>query len=111
MTDLFLQLLNMSISASWLALAVIVLRFAMKKAPKWITCALWAMVAVRLVLPFSFESIFSLIPESVSSGQVVENISDTYWGDTQILQDGTAGYQAAVDAGQIRSLIASYGEV
>ena len=61
---LFLKLLNMSISASWLVLAVILLRLVMKKAPKWMTCALWAMVAFRLVMPFSIESIFSLIPST-----------------------------------------------
>ena len=100
MESLFLKLVNMSISASWLVLAVVVLRILMKKAPKWMTCALWAMVAIRLVFPFSIESAFSLVPKPVSSGQVVENLSDTYWGSTQILQDGTAGYQAAVDAGR-----------
>ena len=63
MEALFLKLVNMSISASWLVLAVVVLRFAMKKAPKWMTCALWAMVALRLVLPFSIESAASLIPD------------------------------------------------
>ena len=61
---LFLKLLNMSISASWLVLAVVLLRLVMKKAPKWMTCALWAMVAFRLVMPFSIESIFSLIPST-----------------------------------------------
>ena len=63
MEALFLKLVNMSISASWLVLAVVVLRFAMKKAPKWMTCALWAMVALRLMLPFSIESPASLIPD------------------------------------------------
>ena len=100
MEALFLKLVSMSIAASWLVLAVVVLRLAMKKAPKWMTCALWVMVALRLILPFSLESNFSLIPKDISSGQVVENITDTYWGDTKILQENTAGYQAAVDAGR-----------
>jgi len=63
MEALFLKLVNMSISASWLVLAVVVLRILMKKAPKWMTCALWAMVAIRLVFPFSIESMFSVIPD------------------------------------------------
>ncbi len=67
MTELFLTILNMSISASWIVLAVFVLRLLLKKSPKWITVLLWAIVAVRLVCPFSFESVLSLIP----SGQTI----------------------------------------
>lgn len=64
MNDLFLKLVNMSISASWLVLAVLVLRLALKKAPKWVNVVLWGMVAVRLFCPFSIESALSLIPSS-----------------------------------------------
>lgn len=64
MEEVFLKLVNMSIAASWLILAVIVLRLLLKKAPKAITLALWAIVAVRLICPFSFESILSLIPSA-----------------------------------------------
>ena len=64
MSGVFLTLLNMSITASWLILAVIVIRLLLKKAPKWISCALWALVAIRLICPFSFESKLSLIPAS-----------------------------------------------
>ena len=60
----FIKLLNMSISAGWLILAVIVLRFFLQKAPKWLPCTLWAAVAVRLICPFTFESAFSLIPSA-----------------------------------------------
>ena len=66
MKKLFLTLLNMSISASWVVLAVLLLRLALKKAPKAIRCALWVLVAVRLVCPFSFESRLSLMPRPVS---------------------------------------------
>ncbi len=64
----FLKLLNMSICAGWLALAVIALRLPLKKAPKWIMGVLWAFVAVRLICPFSIESVVSLMPsvETVS---------------------------------------------
>ncbi len=64
MDTVFVKLLNMSIAASWLILAVIILRVLLKKAPKWINCILWGIVAVRLVCPFSFESILSLIPSA-----------------------------------------------
>lgn len=64
MGNLFLKLLNMSIAASWLILAVVVLRFLLKKAPKWIVILLWGIVALRLVVPFSFESALSLIPSA-----------------------------------------------
>ena len=64
MESLFLKLVNMSINASWLVLAVLALRFVLKKAPKSILCSLWAMVALRLIFPFSFKSIFSLIPSA-----------------------------------------------
>ena len=64
MDSLFINLLNMSITASWLVLAVVVLRFLLKKAPKWINTVLWAFVGFRLVCPFSFESIFSIIPST-----------------------------------------------
>ena len=62
MTELFLKVVNMSISASWLILAVLLIRFALKKAPKWVNVLLWAIVAVRLICPFSIESALSLIP-------------------------------------------------
>lgn len=64
MDAVFINLLNRSIAASWLILAVILLRVLLKKAPKWIRCILWGIVAVRLVSPFSFESILSLIPSA-----------------------------------------------
>ena len=64
MDAMFLKLLNMSITASWLALAVITLRFLLKKAPKSLTVLMWVLVAVRLVCPFSFESVLSLIPNT-----------------------------------------------
>ena len=64
MNELFLKIINMSISASWLVLAVLILRFVLKKAPKWINVLLWGIVAIRLICPFSFESPLSLIPSA-----------------------------------------------
>ena len=62
MTEFFLNIVNMSISASWIVFAVLLLRLLLKKAPKSINVLLWGVVAVRLICPFSFESVLSLIP-------------------------------------------------
>ena len=64
MSELFLKIINMSISASWLIFAVLILRLALKKAPKWVNVLLWGIVAIRLICPFSFESALSLIPSA-----------------------------------------------
>ena len=73
---IFLKLLNMSIAAGWLILAVLVLRLLLKKAPKWVNCLLWGIVAVRLICPFSLESAWSLIPsaETVASNAVQDDV-------------------------------------
>lgn len=90
MDEVFIKIFNMSLVSLWLILAVIILRLFLKKSPKWIRCVLWAMVAVRLIVPFSFESGFSLVPNAqalnessysstsyISSdiGDVMENLS------------------------------------
>lgn len=64
MGEFFLSVVNMSISASWIVLAVLILRLLLKKAPKWINVVLWGIVGLRLVMPFSLESVFSLIPSA-----------------------------------------------
>lgn len=74
MDDVFLKIVNLSISASWLILAVLVLRVVLKKAPKWVMPLLWGVVALRLVCLFSIESALSLIPsaETIPSEIVTE---------------------------------------
>lgn len=64
MEQVFITLLNASITAGYLVLAVLLLRSILKKAPKFIRCILWGLVGIRLVLPFSLESILSLIPSA-----------------------------------------------
>lgn len=64
MAEIFLKVVNMSISATWMVLIVLIARFCLKKAPRWISILLWALVGFRLICPFSFESMFSLIPSS-----------------------------------------------
>ncbi len=76
MERIFLDFLNRSIVAGWMILAVMALRLLLKRAPKWISCLLWGMAAVRLACPFTMESIFSLIP----SKETVRHVTDTSAG-------------------------------
>ena len=64
MSKIFIGILNMSISASYAVLVILLLRLLLKKAPKWISAALWSIAAFRLVCPFSVESVVSLIPSA-----------------------------------------------
>lgn len=64
MAEGFLTLVNRGLSAGWLVLAVVAARFLLKKAPRWAVCALWGLVALRLLCPFSPESPLSLIPDA-----------------------------------------------
>lgn len=64
MEGIFIKLLNLSIQASILITVVLLLRFILNKSPKSIKCLLWALVAIRLVCPFSIESKFSLAPDA-----------------------------------------------
>lgn len=64
MADVFIKTLNMGIAASWLILAVVVLRVILKRAPKRFRLLLWAVVGLRLVLPVSIESALSLVPSA-----------------------------------------------
>lgn len=64
MEKLFINIFQMSISASYLILAVLFVRFLLRKAPKAMRSFLWLMVGIRLLIPFSVESVFSLIPDT-----------------------------------------------
>ena len=77
MSEAFIRIVNMSITASWLVLAVIAVRFLFKKTPKWILCLLWAFVAVRLICPVSIESSLSLIPSTRPLGQEIIFAAET----------------------------------
>ncbi len=76
MEGFFLQVLDRSISAGWLILAVVLARFLLGKAPKWVRGILWGMVALRLILPFSLESEFSLIPDRGAGESVIVEKTD-----------------------------------
>ena len=76
MAEVFLSVVNRGLSASFLVLAVIAARFLLKKGPRWMLCALWGLVALRLLCPFSLESPLSLVPtpEPVSSEAVFNTV-------------------------------------
>lgn len=100
MGTVFLTLLHMSLAASALVVVVVVLRLLLKRAPKAIHCALWAMVALRLLLPFSVESSFSLIPQDVAERELLTEWQDDYVGEVTVIYDDSALYQDAVAAGR-----------
>ena len=89
MAAVFLKLLNLSISASWLVLAVLVLRLVSKRSPKWMNVLLWGIVALRLMLPFSIESALSLIPsaETVSPAVVQFDPAPTITSGVNIIDN------------------------
>ena len=91
MTAVFIKLLNMSITASWLILAVILLRIILKKAPKWIRCILWGLVAFRLICPISMESIFSLLPSAETIPQ------DIMYAQKPMLHTGVRAINSVVN--------------
>lgn len=108
MSDVFLKVFNLSVSASWLILAVLAVRFLLKRrAPKWILPLLWGVVALRLVCPFSIESALSLLPsgETLSpetvhfdpSPAITSGVSIIDEAVNPILQEsfGVQGMQAA----------------
>lgn len=91
MTAVFLKLLNMSIAASWLVLAVMILRVFLKKAPSWIVCLLWGIVALRLLMPVTLESPFSLIP----SAEVIP--MDVTVSETPAIYSGIPAVNSAIN--------------
>ena len=90
MTDVFLQVLNGSFAASWLVLAVIAARLLLKKAPRWMVCALWALVAVRLIFG-GIEAPFSLVP----SGQIIP--PESLFAAAPTIQSGISSIDNAIN--------------
>lgn len=118
MESIFLKLLNMSITASWIAIAVMVFRLIFKKAPKVISVAMWALVGIRLVFPISFESAFSLIPSTktipedivysqkpaIDSGvEVINNVVNPV-----LTQNFTPTVDASINPLQVVNYVASF---
>lgn len=78
MSALFLKILNLSINTSWLILAVVAARLLLKKAPRWISCLLWGLVAVRLLCPISLESVLSILPSAKVVPENIEMVQDPH---------------------------------
>lgn len=105
MSNIFSNVINVSISASLLVLAVAVYRLIFRKAPKWINCVLWGIVALRLVIPVKISTVFGTVPNYrvfnmgetlqqtyISSGNyaiddAVNGLKETYEVDKLILHD------------------------
>ena len=83
MSKLFLHLLNISITAGWIVLVVVLLRFVLKKAPKWTRVVLWGLVALRLLLPVSIESPLSLVPSEQTVSIATWTLPDTAVGTSE----------------------------
>ena len=104
MTNLFVKIVNMSISASWLVLAVLILCFILKRAPKWIHVLLWGAVAVRLICPLSIKSALSLIPSA-------ETINPTIMMDkVPSIQTGVPAINSVINPVIISSLTPAVGD-
>lgn len=104
MTGIFVEVVNRSITAGWLVLAVAVLRLVLKNGPRWINLLLWGMVALRLLFPVSIESSFSLIPDaSPLPGRIA---GDAYRTESAFRENGAEGAEASyedVEAGGRKS--------
>ena len=100
MQTIFLELIKLSLIGSLFAGAVMLVRLIFPKTPKWIICLLWGVVALRLICPVSIESNVSLVPDSISSGQIITNIGDEYIGDVNVIYENNEEYSDAVEAGR-----------
>lgn len=88
MNALLIKLLNMSVAGSVLILAVVVLRALLKRAPRWISCVMWALVAIRLVCPVNIASplsVFRVTPSIVSESGEVELFRPTGGSEKPLL--------------------------
>lgn len=87
MENLFDEIIGMTIDASWLIVAVLVARALLHKAPKYFRKILWGLVALRLLIPFSFESPLSLMPQELNDAtQIVsQDVTDTVTQQQSVL--------------------------
>ncbi len=85
MRELFLELAKLNLIGSLLAVVVIFLRYVFRKAPRWVFCLLWGMVALRLICPFSIESNLSLVPDNLANGQLLSNVENMYIGQVETI--------------------------
>ncbi len=94
--DLFLLILNMSFVTSFVIVFVLVARLLLKKAPKIFSYALWSVVLIRLLCPFSFESEISLLPSILQQRPIFSEWTDNYIETTNTFHDNCPEYDIAV---------------
>ena len=100
--SILVALLKLSLPACVLIAAVLLARLLLRKAPKWISCVLWALVALRLVCPFTIESPFSVMPKDLESGKAVDAWMDSYVpGGYTVIYEGEPGYKEAVGSDKL----------
>ncbi len=110
MQTVFLELVKLSLIGSLFAAAVMLVRLIFRKAPKWLFCVLWGIVALRLICPVSIKSDISLVPDKLATGQIITNVGNEYIGDVDIIYESNADYSNAIEAGRqpIRSNDGNY---
>ena len=107
MGAVFVKILNMSITAGWIVLAVLLVRLLFKKkAPKALFPILWAMVAVRLVCPVTFETGFSLI----RNAEPVEHAEEFLQKETVHTSSGKEALRSGVEPVEIPEELLQGGE-
>ena len=104
MEAVFLKLLNLSLTASLLVLAILLVRLVFRKAPRWLLCLLWGLVALRLIVPFSVESALSLIPSAEPLPQAILHAANPQ------IQSGVAVVDNAINPVLTRSMAPSPGD-
>ena len=101
----FLRLVNVSIAAGVMILAVALIRRVFPKMPKWLCCLLWALPALRL-LPVSLPNPFSLAPNTET---VYEVRTSVYEGSVcvPVLNSGIEAVDNAVNPALERTFVAA----
>ncbi len=97
---LFETILQMSLTGSLVVVIVCLVRLLLKRAPRWISSLLWVIVLARLICPVTVTTGFSLIPQTVSNGQLLAGWAETYTGDVRMVHSNNPEYQEAVEAGR-----------
>ena len=92
MNNVFINLFNISIMASWLVLAIVIIRLIFKKIPKSIYCILWGIVGLRLILPFSLETTLSLIPSTNTIDTTIHTSKPTIQTGIEIVDNNINNY-------------------
>lgn len=104
MTDIFIKVVEMSLTASVVIAVIMLLRLALKKAPKVFSYILWAAALFRLLCPISFELPAAPIPkveipytETVTHSSYPENTVAPVPNETEIIEQVTATPDTAVE--------------